>query len=239
MSENLSRFLIILFISLSVTMMGLVLITTEVGRSEIQSNSTYLNFSKLMSFNNSVKSRYDSLNSGQMKVKILLISVWLYNCGLLKRIGKTMSRRRFYLRRMCEQYSSDLKNISSSYLERLRYDKKHRIMYCENFKVVLLYFYFIKIDVRTWRSAPAPGQHISSVSTMSRLARPVQFTASTGSSVLHCTERREKSSSPPASPSSWSGTLSRDSSPLIWTNSIENIPRNLRNGLPLALSSNL
>ena len=96
MSENLSRFLLILVISLSVTIIGLVLITTEVrpeslrksksnknntywkvGRSEIKTNSTYFKiptFSTLMSLNKSVvKSRDDSLDSRQMKVNILSV----------------------------------------------------------------------------------------------------------------------------------------------------------------------
>ena len=125
------------------------------------SNSTYLKipkFSKLMSLNKSIgKSRDDWLDSGQMKVNIST-RCWVYlnNSGLLKRIGETMRRRRLYMIGKCEQYSSDLKNVSTRYLERLRwrlpstlepewarlmesdacrYEPTHQLMYCENLKI--------------------------------------------------------------------------------------------------------
>ena len=70
---------------------------------------------------------------------------------------------------------------------------------------------------RIWRSAPAPGQPISSVSTMCRQVLGLQSTVSTGRSALRSTARREKSSSTPTvCLSSWSGTPSRDSSQRIW-----------------------
>ena len=69
---------------------------------------------------------------------------------------------------------------------------------------------------RISRSAPAPGQHTSSVSTMSSQTRPLQSTVSTGRFVRPSTARRENSSSTPVCPSSWSGTPSRDSSQHIW-----------------------